>query len=601
MLSILKNELMSDDKVNEITDIYEETREVYEDHSILSMKKLHKILNIEKNKYKMDDFVDQLLERYDYESNADDKKTVTGLLTSFQKEFKDGEEQSIKLIKKSYNIYRLNEISGEINSKIIETKTRLDLKDIQFRHIISTDQSLKKDVDNITNDIVTAMIKESFKDLDPNILQGFEYVDEFNSRICPNDAVDNGKNNLFNYISIEEYPITIKEINKVFEFYKKLPTLIIFFPIYINIVKILLSTSSQDKEYMFLNDKNKIYDYSKEIILATYNPLQTGKKKQQDKKGKKNGRQQRHQTERRQPGRRGEGIAKVLQNRKPNEKRRRRNKRLGGGGPKSRERTPRSNDSTGRTDIYSKGKSTGSSTGKPESKLSGMAELNKMKEIMNGITDESSPLYSTKRSETQKEIFSLFYISKCQNKDKELGENENENSIIKEKYLIENKVIYKIENDEKYKGIFINPYYPVKRYTTKKNGNEIKLDTIIKLSETHIENEIADIETKLSFGSNNKKLQTRLTKLIKKQKLMTNNTHSDKNSKKLYKWIYDTCDISFVLELYANMRELHVHERSNNKSNNESNYSNYNNSEKTPVHQFEYLIIQLSKVLKKKY
>ena len=256
---LLSSNLFTKSKIDEITNIYKENKDY---KNIIS-----KIL------FNSDDFKkvkNTIFKEYDIKNNKD-------IIKEYLLEYKNNHEkimqENLKLLYSSYQIYKKNLLNLKIKSNVLESKSELLFKNIDFNYIFLNNKEVK---DN-KNEIKYSIGKELFTNI---------FYNEDNQ----NGGFFNNRNNLNNSYKKNNYKINFKNVNKleniddykfgkieniedIIKFYQKIiyndfnkdvnfDITHIFFPYYINIIDGLVG----NHDFYILKNEYNFYEFNKDAI-----------------------------------------------------------------------------------------------------------------------------------------------------------------------------------------------------------------------------------------------------------------------------------------------------------------------------------------------
>jgi hypothetical protein len=254
---LLESQLYTKSKVDDITSIYNSLSSIYDDvNSIL---------------YNNDDFEkvkETLFKQYDVKNNSD---LIKDYFNDYLKTNEKILQENLKLLFNSYDLYKKNLLNLKVKSNIIENKSELVFKNVNFDYVFNKSKKTKNIKENLKYDIGTHLMNIIFYN---NQNGGF-----FSNRNKNTNKKNNYKINFKKVNEINDYDDykfdDNDDLDSIVKFYQKnindfkkkedqkyFNLSQIFFPYYINIINGLVG----NHDFYILNDEYNIYEFSKNAI-----------------------------------------------------------------------------------------------------------------------------------------------------------------------------------------------------------------------------------------------------------------------------------------------------------------------------------------------
>ena len=201
---LLESKLYTKSKVDDITSIYNSLSSIYDDvNSIL---------------YNTDDFEkvkETLFKQYDVKNNSDLIKDYFNDYLKTMKNF----TRKFKLLFNSYDLYKKNLLNLKVKSNIIQNKSELVFKNVNFDYVFNKSKKTKDIKENLKYDIGTHLMNIIFYNNNQN--GGFFSNRNKNTNKKNNYKINFKKVNEINDYDDYKFDDDIDDLNIIVKFYQK--------------------------------------------------------------------------------------------------------------------------------------------------------------------------------------------------------------------------------------------------------------------------------------------------------------------------------------------------------------------------------------------
>lgn len=271
-LKMILSNIFTNEKINDIINIYKSNDNYYsKNNSNIKKNHIHEILINSFDKK----LIDELLKEYDIK-NKNDKYTFKTYIDNFKNNNEVILKENLKLLINSYDLYRRNKINLGFESNVLEQKSKLEFKNINFGYIFENNEKLNKKKNNYKYQIGSSL---------------FDKIATLNEILQIGGRMELNKSN--SNKTLKDYKVKLLEIsgfsakqyvnnnndidlNNIIQFYYNLGegigtqsddslfgNEVTYFPYYINILDGLVGKSN---DYVILNNEYNIYKFSNNVI-----------------------------------------------------------------------------------------------------------------------------------------------------------------------------------------------------------------------------------------------------------------------------------------------------------------------------------------------